>query len=166
MDDVAATAELTKGAVYWHFPSKEDLFISCVDSAMQFEMSSVPQVVEQIFTGGDLEQTMADLMRTSIQKPEFFLFARLLAEFLLNIDDEEVRSRIVKVRDESYAVWADQIGKLQKSGKIQLTADPDAIVRTFNLLMRGIGLEWHGAKDTSDLEALIPHLAKILTKGM
>jgi len=62
VDDVAAAAKLTKGAVYYQFTDKADLFrAACADAleeiaarVTQATMGEVAHVADEIVTGGDI----------------------------------------------------------------------------------------------------------------
>src|SRR6516225_6093976 len=45
LDDVAATAGFTKGAVYSNFKSKEDLFLAVLDERIERQLAAVTGVV-------------------------------------------------------------------------------------------------------------------------
>ncbi len=57
--DIAARLKLTKGAVYWHFASKEALLVELVDRALQ---KFRRQIEEKMPTGELTFPTVADMM--------------------------------------------------------------------------------------------------------
>jgi AcrR family transcriptional regulator len=48
LDAIAAEAGFTKGAVYWHFRSKEDLFLELLGQMMQRNAGDAERIIEQL----------------------------------------------------------------------------------------------------------------------
>lgn len=49
LDMIAAEAGLTKGAVYWHFESKSDLFLALMEEQLQSPLNITPEAAQQTF---------------------------------------------------------------------------------------------------------------------
>ena len=60
LDNIAADAGFTKGAVYWHFRSKEDLFIELLADGLKRNIGRLDQLAS---LGNDLERLDAELRR-------------------------------------------------------------------------------------------------------
>ena len=60
LDNIAADAGFTKGAVYWHFQSKEDLFIELLADGLKRNIGRLDQLAS---IGNDLERLDAELRR-------------------------------------------------------------------------------------------------------
>ena len=56
LDDVAATAGFTKGAVYSNFKSKEDLFLALLDDRLTRQMAGVQDALAVSYSDGRVEQ--------------------------------------------------------------------------------------------------------------
>jgi AcrR family transcriptional regulator len=83
LDDVAALAGFTKGAVYSNFKSKDDLFLAVFDHRLDREAEEMASVLEQEGTGvdGQLPQVRSVIERTwddewTALYLEFVLYAR------------------------------------------------------------------------------------------
>lgn len=86
LDEIAATAGFTKGAVYSNFKSKDDLFLALVDHRMERQFALVGEVLDtSTHEPGELLPRIHDLMGTrafffddtlSTLYLEFVLYAR------------------------------------------------------------------------------------------
>ncbi len=77
--DIAARLKLTKGAVYWHFASKEALLVELVDRALQ----KFRRQIEELMPTGELTfMAVADMMvknaETLVADPRGCAFFRLM----------------------------------------------------------------------------------------
>ena len=77
--DIAARLKLTKGAVYWHFASKEALLVELVDRALQ----KFRRQIEELMPTGELTfPAVADMMvknaETLVADPRGSAFFRLM----------------------------------------------------------------------------------------
>lgn len=59
LDDVAARAGFSKGAVYWHFKSKEDLFLALLEHRTQQEMDPLRATIDA--SGSDTDTRVTEL---------------------------------------------------------------------------------------------------------
>ncbi|HKC49666.1 MAG TPA: helix-turn-helix domain-containing protein, partial [Myxococcota bacterium] len=46
VDDIAARARLSKGAIYWHFAGKRELFLALIDRALEYDALLAKAVAE------------------------------------------------------------------------------------------------------------------------
>jgi AcrR family transcriptional regulator len=90
MDDIAREAGLSKGSLYWHFPSKRDLFRSLIETWIAEIMEGLPQAVTACETNADRLLVIADSIQESVAvRPEL---ARAQLEFAAQaIRDDEIR---------------------------------------------------------------------------
>jgi TetR/AcrR family transcriptional repressor of nem operon len=51
LDDILAEAELTKGAVYFHFPSKQALALAIVDDLTEMSRAAVTELLARKMSG-------------------------------------------------------------------------------------------------------------------
>ncbi len=71
MDDIAAESGLSKGSLYWHFESKEDLLQSATRALFEnyFDPESLAQL-EQIPTAAGRLRAMAQMLATMLEELE------------------------------------------------------------------------------------------------
>jgi AcrR family transcriptional regulator len=66
LDQVASDAGLTKGAIYWHFKSKNDLYFALLDSRFLRDISAMRESVDAMMVTATHE-TAPDLMARIFQ---------------------------------------------------------------------------------------------------
>ena len=75
LDEVASAAGMTKGAIYWHFRSKSDLFFALLDYKFEQNITPVPEELRAAAAAamtGDPRQALTLLLQTA--------FARMRAD--------------------------------------------------------------------------------------
>jgi AcrR family transcriptional regulator len=82
LDDVAATAGFTKGAVYSNFKSKEDLFLAVLDDHFERERGAVQHALGED-VGGDKRQEQLPRVQGAIEQSFGDEWTALYLEFVL-----------------------------------------------------------------------------------
>jgi len=102
VDDIAAAAGLTKGAVYWNFEGKEDLFLALIEERVDHRAHQLIGVTES----APREVATAPLVSRGLSSlvDEQQALVRLIGEYWgLAVRDEQLRKRYVerqrKLRD-------------------------------------------------------------------
>jgi AcrR family transcriptional regulator len=141
LDQVAAAAGFTKGAVYSNFKSKEDLFLALLEGAYTREAALVRETMDASeVPPEDRLGDFASLVRTEYgESPdlsglylEFALYARRNPEArdrLAALDDDDVRA-IAEIIEGSRSTREDQLGP----------ASAETAARLVIALFRGIGV--------------------------
>ena len=79
-NDIAARLKMTKGAVYWHFESKESLLIALVDEMLdKFERQTVAIMPKDELTFTAVAEMMVENARCVVEDPKgraFFLLVK------------------------------------------------------------------------------------------
>ena len=90
MDDIAREAGLSKGSLYWHFPSKRDLFRSLIEAWIAEIMEGMPEAVAACRSETDKLVIIADSIKKSVAvRPDL---ARAQLEFAAQaVRDDEIR---------------------------------------------------------------------------
>lgn len=99
--DIAARLKMTKGAVYWHFESKERLLVELVDAAL----AKFRRQLEELMPHGELSfPKVADMMvRNALQMvddPKVAAFFRLMKCQIRWADDSMAKVRENLISDE------------------------------------------------------------------
>ena len=96
MDDVAEEAGFSKGAVYHHFSSKDDLFFSLID---YWEASFLPKFYSNNYSNVSLVKVLKELASevASNFKNKKYLFLAELEIWALSNRDSKVRERTKKL---------------------------------------------------------------------
>ena len=111
---IARAAQLSVGAIYLYFRSKEDLYVSLIEDALTVFDVEMAQVREQIEVSRRLRETWSILVRWAEKDPEGPRILRLLAQPAIRpqLSDEvvaAVSAGIGRVQDHIGACVADGI---------------------------------------------------------
>lgn len=139
MDEIVKASGISKGGIYWHFKSKDEIFL---------------YIIEKRFTEWNNELSTRlksdDSARESLSKfVEFFLelivapFLTLTHEFLIQIKDKEMLSRACALINDSNR--SNVIKNVIKAGitKGEFKAiEPETAANVFISFFEGISLHW------------------------
>ncbi|MGQ5523678.1 TetR/AcrR family transcriptional regulator [Chitinimonas sp. PSY-7] len=168
LDEVAADAGLTKGAVYWHFKSKNDLFFALLDSRFQVEFDHhLPEAIEQqsihVSPREGTKALLAGVLDRVKQDPDW---PRLFLEFLGQARDPEVRKRLARSYQESYRLSATLITQQHSLHKQPAPVDPQLQAIFWSALMDGLITAWLLNPEAIDLDTLMPRIVDMLWQGL
>ncbi|MBB3975482.1 TetR/AcrR family acrAB operon transcriptional repressor [Rhizobium azooxidifex] len=144
MEEVALAAGVTRGAIYWHFANKTDLFMELY--------KSVPLPQEDM-VARELEMEGADV---------FAVIERMAAEWLEVLAKDEQRQRILsillrcdyggelapvlqqqqQVFDEHVRILEMAFARAAETGKLDRCWTPRALASSFCWMMKGLCVEW------------------------
>lgn len=168
MDEVAAAAGLTKGAIYWHFKSKHDLLFALLDC--RFRQDTAPLLSELqtlIRAGGDPQVALTRMFTSGIQRcvqdPEW---PRLYLECLNLSRDDSVRERLGAFYEQVWAMSAGLTRELQAHGLAPADIAPEAAAVFWTALFDGLVLAWLIKGDDIDFERLLPAVFRMLWQGI
>lgn len=167
LDDVAAEASLTKGAVYWHFASKDDLCMALIEERYRSEAIRIPADIRKAVredTGGiDL---VAFVMNEVKQARKSEPWRRLGLEFMSRSRTPAIRKRYTELADRIHYDTIPIAEMLVNSGIFAKDLDPKAVAFTWRCLLLGMGLWMTQDPDGMDFEAMAPKLAELMWRGM
>lgn len=170
LDEVAAEAGLTKGAVYWHFAGKDDLFFALLDARCAEMDRAMPAIVAAATSAGQaardpkraLTTLIAGIVRHLGDDPNW---PRLFIEFFGQTRDPAVRSRFGQRYLESYADVAAMVRAGIPTGSVP-RGDADDLAVFWIALIDGLMLAWLVNPDRIDPAARIARLIDILWDGL
>lgn len=169
LDEVARAGGMTKGAIYWHFRSKSDLFFALLDYKYEQNIQPVPEELRAAS-----EAALRSDPRTALT---FFLqtvFARIRAdedwprlylEFISQARDNDMRARLAHFHEQSKEQVAGYIRLMQAAGLAPANRDPLLLATFWNALFDGLMLAWI-INSAGDQDALIARIVNLLWDGM
>lgn len=167
MDEIAARAELTKGAVYFYFPSKSAVLMALLD---QLEELMVDRMVERVAAAGPtLEDKLVAFMHgqsvVGADKAELvLLYILMLLEFNHSGDELEVRVKAIYQRLCQSVEELIHRGKLTGEFRTDLeTREAAAIIMA---LHNGTFLEWYCRSQSLSGPGLVRALRSIMLGGI
>ncbi len=166
LDEVAASAGLTKGAIYWHFASKSDLFLALLQAYCQEQAALLPQAFELASSAGDPVARLNTLLLELLPARQDLVWPRLLTEFMASSRDQEVRTHLRTVlRDSRQMVYA-FVRQIQQEHRLTREVDPMAVAVLFSALLQGL-LQLSLLNDEElDPTTFAPGIAALLWHGL
>jgi len=154
LNDIALAAGLTRGAIYWHFKDKGDLF-----NAM---MLRVTLPMEQMVHASDdpqldapvdhILESFVDALRKTVHDPQVrrvFDIASHKVEYVDELD--KVWERHLKVHDEMLARVEGALRRSQQRGQVSLRAPARTVAIGLHALIDGLIRNWLLAPESFDL---------------
>jgi AcrR family transcriptional regulator len=168
LDDIAAAAGFTKGAVYSNFKSKEDLFLALLESRFASELEDLKAVLAQSEVGAD--DRLSDFVTLIVEQPndparvtwgtlyeEFHLYARR---------NPEARARLAELDRRDVASVAEILRTERGRLNLDPATSPEDAARITLALTRGVAMMQTTDPDAIDqrfLESMLEFLARALT---
>ena len=167
LDQVAADAGLTKGAVYWHFQSKADLFLVLLDERFQRDMSEMSVKVDAAHNQADPFESLKLVLLQLADKIESDSdWPRLFLEFLGHARDDAVHQRIGAIYRQSYSWSQGLLEDLRQRGRCNQHADSFVASVFWGALVDGLVLAWLANPQLIDLKQLMPQIAELVWQGV
>ena len=166
LDDISGEAGMTKGAVYWHFDSKADLFAALVDDYAERVAASDLDEAARADTADDharfarVLQSQLDRVRAEPSS------SWLLLEFTRQARVPELRRRIASALSASRRGLVELARGLSARGVISDVLAPEELGLVVSALLHGLILNWQVAPDEVKLAELGPKLARVLLGGL
>jgi AcrR family transcriptional regulator len=111
LDDVARAAAVTKGAIYWHFHNKDELFHAILDRIRaRWQAKVLAPVAREMTARARLERLFDGYLALLGESPEMCLF---LQQSLMDQDNEAAVEKVSEV----YAQTAAFIARILDAGK-------------------------------------------------
>lgn len=167
LDKVAAEAGLTKGAVYWHFSSKQDLFLAILDYQLSRQLRVLPSEIEQMLKADDPVLALSEWLSSQLcalegEEGKSMLFL----EFVTSSREPEVREKLKAIHGKILDGVALFMEEMQKKGWVRADLDPRAISVMTDALLKGLVVEWLVDPDRIKLKTLFQTISKVLWHGM
>src|SRR5229473_6429319 len=152
IDDIARATGVTKGAVYWHFANKDELFHAILDRIRQrwqqvvhLPVSAQPHPLKR------LEQLFDSYTKLFRESPEICLF---LQQVLLDRHKKAFSAQVAKVFAKTARYIANIIEEGQVTGVVRLNVDSMAAAHLILGMLAGASQQASTAR-TQPLERLL-----------
>ena len=169
LDEVAMVAGMTKGAIYWHFRNKNDLFFALLDARLQKDISPVQNEIQQ----ASLMAQQGDAMQAVI-----FLFSqawerhatdkqwlRLYLEVMSQANEPEIGQRLQKLYSHIWQLSAQFIRVMQEGGLTRADINPDHLAKLWCAVFDGV-MATAMANPQLDVKELAQQFIPILWQGL
>jgi Transcriptional regulator len=167
LDKVAEHAGLSKGAVYWHFSSKQDLFLAMLEGHYERQLRMLPGQIERVLQAEEPASALAEWLASQLLCLESGeADSMLFMEFLVSGRDPDIRERMSKLHRSLLSRVAELLLELQRRRYLDDSADPYSIAAMFDALLKGVLVEWILDPRPERLRSLIRTVSRTLGQGI
>lgn len=168
LEDIAREAGVTRGAIYWHFGSKAELFNTLLREYSDRGSTIVQQAVSE---GGTLIDILRRVFVRQLQAIEEDPALRELMELYLfktgaNPDLEEGRQQQTEASMGLVEMMTGIMGQGMESGLLRADVDPKALARSYLAFQNGLIQLWLTAPSQFSLKEEAQSYADILLAGL
>lgn len=168
LDDVAKAAKVTRGAIYWHFKSKVDLYNTLVE---EFSARGAAVVQQAVAEGGTLTEILRRVFIRQCVLIEEDKEARAVMELALFKTglDPELRASRKKQLEAGNALLEGIAGAMQQGiaqGVLRNDIDPVDMARAFLAFENGVIQLWLTTPKSFSLKQSAESFADILIAGL
>jgi TetR/AcrR family transcriptional regulator, acrAB operon repressor len=154
LQEVAEAAGLTRGAVYWHFHDKEDLFNAMMDRAiLPFEQQwLVPSPDDAADPLTRLRDVLCDIVRQTATDSRLQRVLAISTQKLEYVGERNsLRERHLRVREQALQRIEGLLRLAAASGQLAAGVSPRAAARALHALVDGLIGNWMLDRDAFDL---------------
>jgi len=168
LDLVASDAGLTKGAVYWHFAGKNDLFLALCENSLDQLLTRLPNQVHGVFASADPMDSFKKMLKAEFISCEDDLGVRpaLFFEFVSNAREPRIREKLAEAFANLFQGTTGLLEEMQRKKMIAETANPHDLAVTLHALINGTVLMWLVAPQQVSFERLADEISKVLWLGI
>lgn len=168
LDQIAAQAGLTKGAIYWHFPSKESLFMALLRGAHarylpQLAHFAQRELASTASPAQSFEAWLRDELKAQVDNPQW---QRLYWEFFAETRDPQVRQEFLEIWQAFGGTVEGLVRALQASGTIAADVDPVVLTSFVDAFLNGMSMATLIDPSGVEPERWASQIARILWRGL
>lgn len=165
LDEIAKAAGVTRGALYWHFKNKEDLF----DALFQVHFADIQNRLDRVLQANTSDNPLLPLRNGILknfqklsQDPDFKKFSTILH---LRCEQTDENQNIVKLIQKYHQVWDQHLLAIFEQSKQQEILPPNlnsqmALVLLTSMLS-GLTTKWLSAPEPFALQEYAPKLIQM-----
>ncbi|MHB8170195.1 MAG: TetR/AcrR family transcriptional regulator [Thermincolia bacterium] len=163
IDDIAKEAGYTKGAFYWHFSSKEQLFLKLVDHRFNIQQQ---HFLEKLDLNLDIKDNVAKLFLEMIKLTRDDNWAPMFIEFLAQASrNPEVRKKVSIMYQNWRKFIVDLLLQLQQKDPFSIRLNPFILSSLLIATFDGINMQIIAEPDLYCEEDLL-NILEILFMGL
>lgn len=123
---ILAKTDLTKGALYHHFPAKQDLGLAVIDEVVRGRLTEI--IFDPLRRAADPIQALLDIVRYKRDHPEFVELGCPLNNLMQEMSpvDETFRRHLNAVMEEWQTAVAEALTRGQQQGQVRADIDAQA----------------------------------------
>ena len=162
IDDIAQRCGLSKGAIYWHFPGKRELFLALFD-AYRERLVEVRRGASETASASEGLRRSADLALLEIT--DVVPLVELTLEYMAHASrDKDLRDRFRAMYQEMASILVEQVERGQRDGTFR-PFNPEAVARMLVALEDGLLMQVAAFPDL-DLASALKESMEMVLKGL
>lgn len=163
---IAESAHLSKGALYWHFENKEELLFHTIEEIRQEWKNVLRRELKREWKARQKLDKILDLFvdLTLESKEKYVIFIVLIAEF--TEVQERFEGHLRDVFDEFFIFLAQIIDQGKEDGSLQPDLDSHLMAIAFMGSWQGILLQWIFNRNDVQLRNLVEALRFLIFSGL
>lgn len=169
LDEIAHAAGLTKGAIYWHFKNKNDLFFALLDARFQRDTSPVNAEIQQAIgkaNQGEAQAAFTELFVSAWQRcVQDRQWPRLFLEVVSQADEPEIAARLNSLYQHVWQVSTEFVQAMQQGDLTRNDIEPQVLGKFWCTLFDGIMLACL-ANPQLEVKQLAEQFLPILWQGL
>lgn len=166
IDEIAADAGLTKGAVYWHFSSKMDLFKAILLEQRTRELQEMPDLPALFAQADSPEEAWTQVLLhvfNDLGSNRDWIW--LLFEFITSSREPKIRELLGEGAADIFYALLRQFQVLQAQGHLSTEISPEEQVRFWGSLVNGLAfVSVMQPEITERADRIAPTMAQLLAK--
>jgi AcrR family transcriptional regulator len=159
--EIARAAGITKGAIYWHFDSKDSLFSAILDRI---------RVVWQTTIRGPVQEEPDPVRQIELLFDQYAVFMKSEGEFCLFLQRALLESegnyarQVAEVFDRTQVFVSRILDQAKQTGQIDLELDSPVVARTILISLTGVTAHCHASLGLSVDSVLAELKRQILSR--
>ncbi len=166
LDEVASDAGLTKGAVYWHFKSKSDLYFALLEERIRYRLAGLPDIIENLLQTENMDMAFASILKGQFAQLNELDRPRLFFEFVANSRQPEIQERLCMIYRIGYEKVRDLVQQMQEEGVIVSDRDPHALSIFFTAVVDGLVLAYMIDPERINIDDIASEFAQTMWRGI
>ncbi len=151
MDKIAMEADITKGALYWHFQDKQALYGAVVDLVVNRQMEAISEPLNSLSSP---EEKIGAVVRATI---DFYRSDQLVSDFYSNMLFESkllTQLELKKTMAEMYSSYRRALAELFVKSDLPEGLVPEIAASLLISCLDGIFVQWALDTDAVDIDRL------------
>lgn len=146
LEDVATAAGVTRGAIYWHFANKTDLFLELYKSVPMPQEDMIMRGIESTKDDADIlayiEASAGDWLDAMTGDEQRQRLFSILLRCDYSGDLQPVLEKQQEMDDRHTRMLEAAFERLKENGKLDHAWTPQSATRTLRWMMKGLFSEW------------------------